>query len=284
MQENVYEQDERLRREGSQEKNNRGQFTFFSLGSAPSTANGQITDHFTVEDEHRLMTNFKDNEIDIFDLLEVKRGTSNEFRKSNLRIPNNLDTPFTQYGNNTLLILATQHNSILLVRELLEQGADVNAVGDGQFTALHYAAKYGYLEIVKLLWEKYANLLDNYNHETPLHLAASNNHLEVIQYLLADLKEEGDHIILNGKNLQGHTASNCAYIAGNFEVAHCLDDHLDEYFEETSGDISGDCMDLSDTEAPAPKLYSEFWNEPAQNYNEEEEALYPMENSNYKLQ
>ena len=68
---------------------------------------------------------------------------------------------------------------INVVRELIEEGADVRA--DDDF-ALRWTAGNGHLEIVKLLVEQGANARakDDY----ALRWAASNGHLEVVKYLV----------------------------------------------------------------------------------------------------
>lgn len=62
--------------------------------------------------------------------------------------------------------------SVEKIKLLLEYGADVNAIGPQGKTALHYAAKAGYLNTISLLLDKGAdpNIEDQRN-ETPLSLA-----------------------------------------------------------------------------------------------------------------
>lgn len=76
-------------------------------------------------------------------------------------------------------------------KRMIAAGANVNAVkGDEKESALHYAAVYHNLEIIKLLVEKGArvNVINEHNGMTPLHRAFSS-HLgvpsyELVQYLL----------------------------------------------------------------------------------------------------
>jgi ankyrin repeat protein len=59
------------------------------------------------------------------------------------------------------------------VRQLLEQGADVNTRDELQLTPLHWAAIYGKTEVAKLLIEKGADVnARDKNQRTPLHDAA----------------------------------------------------------------------------------------------------------------
>ena len=73
------------------------------------------------------------------------------------------------------------------VRTLLNAGADVNGrlsmTGD---TALHWAAYYGSIDIIKLLLEKGADVnAVNGARETPLNSAARGNHADIIKFLIS---------------------------------------------------------------------------------------------------
>ena len=88
---------------------------------------------------------------------------------------------------------AAQRGDIEQLRELLDQGGDVNeAQGDGM-TALHWAAYQSDAEMVGMLLEFGPDLdartrLGNY---TPLHLAARSGRAEVVELLLAGGAEPG---------------------------------------------------------------------------------------------
>lgn len=58
------------------------------------------------------------------------------------------------------------------VRELLDNGADSNAIGEMGKTPLHYAASFGLLEIVKLLLQHGASpyIVNEFSH-TPIDIA-----------------------------------------------------------------------------------------------------------------
>lgn len=73
------------------------------------------------------------------------------------------------------------------VRELIEQGAHINAQCNAGWTPLHKACLKGYVEIVRLLCENGArtDIKSNDEHDTPLHDACSNGHKEVVDVLLS---------------------------------------------------------------------------------------------------
>jgi ankyrin repeat protein len=89
-----------------------------------------------------------------------------------------------QHGN-TPLHYAIESGDIGLVRLLIEQGADVNAVNKEGVTPLIKAAQFGQTEIVKFLHEHGADVnRANSKGETALFKAAEGNHIETVQYLL----------------------------------------------------------------------------------------------------
>ena len=67
---------------------------------------------------------------------------------------------------------------------LIQNGADVDAVQNGGFTALHAAAHNGQIEMIKLLVAAGANpKLKNNKNKTPEDLAREKGHEEVVEYL-----------------------------------------------------------------------------------------------------
>ncbi|RKP13674.1 ankyrin repeat-containing domain protein, partial [Piptocephalis cylindrospora] len=73
-----------------------------------------------------------------------------------------------------------------VVRYLTEHGADVNAVNDTLSTALHRACTLGHLEFARLLLEKGKARISPTDGlgNTPLHLAAEEEHRDVCTLLL----------------------------------------------------------------------------------------------------
>lgn len=99
-------------------------------------------------------------------------------------------------GNTALMMAAFRKNREAVV-ELLERGAQVNQKG---WTALHYAAAAGSIEITSLLLEKHAYIdAETPTGMTPLMIAAREGQEEVVGLLLvegadATLKDRGFHL------------------------------------------------------------------------------------------
>lgn len=93
------------------------------------------------------------------------------------------------------LLFAISKTKTDMVNLLLEHGADVNATGDGGWSALMLACLYGCSSIVKMLLERDAkiNLLSEAK-EYALKVAARRTHVEVVKLLL----ERGAHVDLKG--------------------------------------------------------------------------------------
>lgn len=115
-------------------------------------------------------------------------------------------TPGEKLYLNKLTILhcaARNKSSLPIVKLLLERHKDsslgnskpimIEAKSSSGKTALHYAAEFGNWEVVKVLLEfinmsgnsEYVNIRDVYRF-TPLHLAALNSHVEVVEIILRD--------------------------------------------------------------------------------------------------
>ncbi len=86
---------------------------------------------------------------------------------------------------NDRLIDAAKNEDIKNVRELLANGADVDAKDKNGETALHWAACDGRVDVAKILIEKGADVdaKSNFN-ETSLHKAAFYGHVEVVKFLI----------------------------------------------------------------------------------------------------
>lgn len=94
------------------------------------------------------------------------------------------------------LMLAAIKGQMDLVKQLIARDADINKPG---WTALHYAASSGQVEIMKLLLEKYAFIdAQSPNGTTPLMMAAMYGSPESVKLLL---DEGADPLMKNQQNM-----------------------------------------------------------------------------------
>jgi len=84
-----------------------------------------------------------------------------------------------------MLNIACQLNEGEIAKQLLQQGAKVDAVDKAGFSALHRAAAKGHLTIVKTLLANGANInAVNKNHESALYLSAAEGRYNTVKHLL----------------------------------------------------------------------------------------------------
>lgn len=100
-------------------------------------------------------------------------------------------------NGNTALMMAAFRQSKAVVQEMIKRGAQVNQKG---WTALHYAAAAGSVEITTILLDHYAYIdAESPSGMTPLMIAAREGQEKVVQLLLeqgadASLKDGGFHL------------------------------------------------------------------------------------------
>jgi ankyrin repeat protein len=97
----------------------------------------------------------------------------------------------TDVDGDTPLIVASLNGALTAVNVLLARGARVNAIGCSGRTALHCAAFFGHVDTVNRLLQCDATLVavQDTIDEIPLHKAATNGHLGVVQSLLLAMRK-----------------------------------------------------------------------------------------------
>ncbi len=122
------------------------------------------------------------------------------------------------YGD-TPLIRACEQNqpNIEIIKLLIQNGADLNALGWKNRTALHFACIGSDFEIAKLLIENGAKLHDESN-DTPLTIACEkyNPNIDIIKLLIQSGAD------LNAVGYQNRTALQWACINNHFEIVTLL--------------------------------------------------------------
>jgi hypothetical protein len=117
----------------------------------------------------------------------------------------------------TALHWAAKNGHDTVVRLLLEKGADIEAKDSLRRTALHWAAKKGHDTVVRLLLEKGADIeAKDSLRRTALHWVANNGHDTVVWLLL----EKGADI--EAKDEDGWTALGLAVVRGHKTVVRLL--------------------------------------------------------------
>ena len=92
-------------------------------------------------------------------------------------------------------------------------------------TPLHQACKRGWLDIVKLLIERYGcdpDVTDKNLYQSPLHYACQYGHINVVKYLI---NERGCNVLLNDKNKLeplDHALNNNHTDIANYVCKHCI--------------------------------------------------------------
>lgn len=128
----------------------------------------------------------------------------------------NVDATFPPFGR-TALIRASDLGQTRKVHQLLQMGANVNAMGSDGSTALSMASNFDDAELVGMLLTAGAKV-DSRDDEgsTPLMVAAYNGNAEVVQLLL---EANAD---INAENEEGITPVAAAELGGFTKVAQLL--------------------------------------------------------------
>ena len=122
-----------------------------------------------------------------------------------------VDIERTDAPDETALMIAAWRNQKDAVEKLIARGAQINRVG---WTALHYAASIGSVDIVKLLLEHSAYIdAASPNKTTPLMMAARGDHADVCRLLI---DEGADPTLINERDV---TAADFATRVGDSDNA-----------------------------------------------------------------
>jgi ankyrin repeat protein len=117
-------------------------------------------------------------------------------------------------NGDTAIMIAAYLEQKETVQRLINAGAQVNQQG---WTALHYAAVVGHLEIIQLLIAHFAYIdAETPNKTTPLMLAARRGEMNVVKFLI----DEGADI--SSKNMLGWTAYDFAVESERRDLAALL--------------------------------------------------------------
>jgi glycerophosphodiester phosphodiesterase len=124
--------------------------------------------------------------------------------------------------SSAVLALATKSNFTQIVKLLVDAGVNINWQDKTGETALHVAARFGHAECAKILLEGTRDqkadgeLTENAFSWTPLHVAAVDGHIAIVELLISAGSE------LNTLDASGWTAKEHAALRGHLEIASRL--------------------------------------------------------------
>lgn len=163
-----------------------------------------------------------DGELPItFDMLQPQPQSFQPFLKqlhhSGLEHDENVVVSGGNDALRTQLLTATRHDDAPGVLQCVADGADISDMGE----SLRLAAQRGSASVVRELVAVGLTVNEDcpVSHYTPLHLAAANGHVTVVELLLDALADVH-------KSVQGATALNLARTMGNVEVEEVLERHV----------------------------------------------------------
>eukprot|EP01132_Coremiostelium_polycephalum_P000001 gene1-1_t len=132
--------------------------------------------------------------------------------KSNKPIFRSLLSAFGAPTLQALFLNATVSKNLVLLKELITIGVDINTTDQMGITALHYAVLAGDEEIVKFLLSKGAcqNYKDN-NQMVPLYIAIRKGHIHLVNLLIAGAGKDS-------QDVDGNTALHVAALSRKVEV------------------------------------------------------------------
>ena len=158
-------------------------------------------------------------------------------------------------SSNKELLLAALRGQLDKVKELLAAGANVNYWDDETYmTPIMYAVSRDHLDIVNELLANAADLtMADHNGATALHLAASYGHVDILRTIIDALLEEREG--LNTPNRHGQTALHQAAEGGMVNsVTLLLQRGADATIQDADGNTAADLAQTPELRAlfPAP--------------------------------
>ncbi|EGV65742.1 ankyrin repeat-containing protein [Yamadazyma tenuis] len=108
-------------------------------------------------------------------------------------------------------------------------GTEIVELSQEEMDAVIYDAREGDLDTLKEIFDEISPSLllkikDDITLSTPIHMAAANGHLEVLDYLLSIVSKEDAQILVNAPNESGNTSLHWAAFNGHLEVLKLLTD------------------------------------------------------------
>lgn len=84
------------------------------------------------------------------------------------------------FGKNGALFQASANGNLELLKELLDEGANINIISQNGYTPLHRASQNGHTAVVEFLLSKGADAgVESNDRETPLTLAVKNGRSDI---------------------------------------------------------------------------------------------------------
>lgn len=148
--------------------------------------------------------------------------------------------------SSAVLSLATKSNFSVIVDLLVQAGVDVNWQDETGETALHVAARFGHDQCARILiagsedQKADVEITENSFSWTPLHIAAVDGHLDVVELLLSN-GADANRADASGWNAREHAA-----LRGHMDIAYRL------AREATPASPSSESADSGSTEGTSP--------------------------------
>ncbi|XP_064464760.1 death-associated protein kinase 1-like [Ornithodoros turicata] len=129
-----------------------------------------------------------------------------------------VDTEMIDDDGNTKLLIEAEEGNVEAVKIHLSHSS-VCFTDEGENTALHWSARKGHTNLVKLLIPFYTSVdVINVNRMTPMHVCASNGHLDIVKLLLLRSR-------LSSRDKGGRTPLDLACESGAVDIVNFLLPH-----------------------------------------------------------